>query len=322
MPEQISQSALVPTHSSGQRLDQVATQLFNDYSRAQLQQWIRDGKLSVNGQAVVKPKHRLSGSEQLNLCVELSAHSDDLPEDIPLSVLYKDEHLLVVNKPAGMVVHPGAGNPNGTLVNALLHYDENLALQPRAGIVHRLDKDTSGALLVARDDVTRQLLSAMLKARDIHRYYSALVWGECEAEGTIDLPLGRHPVDRVRMAVRPASDHNARPAVTHYRLQQAFPGMSLLQVKLETGRTHQIRVHLTHQGFPLVGDQTYRNKGSINRLPVDASLQQNLENFPRQCLHAAKLEWQHPISKDMLKVQAPMPEDFADLLEHLNHAID
>ncbi len=320
MTEHISKSAAVPSANSGQRLDQVAAELFRGFSRSQLQQWIRNGNLTVNGKPVAKPNYRLAGSEQLSLSAELTAHGDDLPENIPLQILYNDEYLLVVNKPPGMVVHPGAGNPDGTLVNALLNFDSRLALQPRAGIVHRLDKDTSGALLVARDDATRLLLSAMLKARDIQRYYLALVWGEPEAQATIDLPLGRHPVDRVRMAVRPPDDHNARSAVTHYLLQQRFCGVSLLEVKLETGRTHQIRVHLTHQGFPLVGDQTYRRKGNVIHSQVNESLPQSLAGFPRQCLHAAKLQFEHPVTKQRLKVQAPLPEDFADLLSELNRA--
>ncbi len=317
MTEQISKTASVPAQYAGQRLDQVAVQLFSGFSRGQLQQWIRDGLLTVNGSAVAKPNFRLAGSEQLHLNAELTAHGDDLPEDIPLEILYADEYLMVVNKPPGMVVHPGAGNPDGTLVNALLNHDPGLAVQPRAGIVHRLDKDTSGALLVARNDAVRQLLSAMLKARDIHRYYLALVWGRPDQQGTIDLPLGRHPVDRVRMAVRPAHDHTARQAVTHFRLGKSFNGVSLLEVKLETGRTHQIRVHLTHQGFPLVGDQVYQRKNTVSRLDDSPGLQHQLNHFPRQCLHAFKLQWVHPVTDEELQVEAPLPEDFKGLLGQL-----
>lgn len=304
-------------HAAGQRLDQMAAELFSGFSRSQLQTWIRDGSLTVNGQPVAKPNHRLAGSERLELNARQTAHGDDLPQAIPLDVLYQDDDLLIVNKPPGMVVHPGAGNPDGTLVNALLHYDKSLALQPRAGIVHRLDKDTSGALLVARRDDVRQQLSAMLKARDIHRYYLALVWGVPADDGSIDLPLGRHPVDRVRMAVRPESDRNARPAVTHYRIKRRYPGVTLLNVKLETGRTHQIRVHLTHQGLPLVGDQMYTRKGVERQLQVSDALRQTLLDFPRQCLHAARLRFEHPVSGKRVDIRAPLPADFTQLLEQL-----
>ncbi len=322
MFESIEKSASVPMRSSGQRLDQVAAELFSGFSRGQLQQWIRQGKLTVNGRSVAKPNHRLSGSEQLRLNAELEAHGSDLPEAIALDILYADDHLLVVNKPPGMVVHPGAGNRTGTLVNALLNYDAQLAQQPRAGIVHRLDKDTSGALLIARREVVRLQLSALLKARDIHRHYLALVWGQAPSSGTIDLPLGRHPVDRVRMAVRPEHDRGARTAVTHYRLRRSYPGLSLLDVQLETGRTHQIRVHLTHQGLPLVGDKTYVRKDRQRASLPDTAVLHKLEAFPRQCLHAARLRLRHPVSGEQLQVSAPVPDDFASLLDSLEPTVE
>lgn len=315
---QVSQSARVSIQHCGLRLDQVAAELFSGFSRAQLQQWVRDGKLTVNGQSVAKPKMRLAGSEQLDLNVELEAHGDDLPEDIPLDIVYQDEHLLVVNKPAGMVVHPGAGNRSGTLVNALLHYDPQLALQPRAGLVHRLDKDTSGALLVARNDAIRLQLSAMLKARNIHRHYQALVWGQPPNAGSIDLPLGRHPVDRVRMAVRPADDHNARAAVTHFKRRRKYPGLTLMDIKLETGRTHQIRVHLTHQGYPLVGDKTYVRKGMVHQATVSPELREQLEQFPRQWLHAIRLQFEHPVTLQALDIKAPPPSVLTEVLALLD----
>ncbi len=315
---QVSESVRVPIELRGQRLDQVSAELFSGFSRAQLQQWIRDGKLTVNGQSVLKPKQRMAGSEQLDLNVELEAHGDDLPQDIPLDIVYQDTYLLVVNKPAGMVVHPGAGNRSGTLVNALLHHDPQLALQPRAGIVHRLDKDTSGALLVARQDSTRLQLSAMLKARDIHRYYQALVWGQPPTSGTIDLPLGRHPVDRVRMAVRPEDDHNARQAITHFKRRRKYPGLCLLDIKLETGRTHQIRVHLTHQGFPLVGDKTYVRKGMAQQAEVGLALREQLEQFPRQWLHAIRLQFEHPVTQQILDIDAQPPDELVGLLQQLD----
>lgn len=321
MFEQISKTAFVPINSAGQRLDQVAAELFTDFSRSQLQTWVREGSLLVNGQSVAKPKQRLVGGEQLSLNVQLQAHGDDLPEPIPLNVLYTDEHLLIVNKPPSMVVHPGAGNRTGTLVNALLHYDAGLQVMPRAGIVHRLDKDTSGALLVAKTDTVRQALTAQLKARDIHRHYQALVWGQPPRKGSIDLPLGRHPVDRIKMAVRPEHDTHARHAVTHFKVREQYAGLALLDVKLETGRTHQIRVHLTHQGFPMVGDPLYIRKGSDRQLIASEDVRQQLQLFSRQWLHASRLQLQHPVTGEFLDCKAPLPEDLTDLLELVRSSV-
>jgi len=313
--------AAAPQHA-GQRFDQAAADLFSEFSRSQLQQWIRQGDLRLDGCVVAKPNHKLAGTETLSLEVALQAHSEDQPEAIALASLYEDEHLLMVNKPAGMVVHPGAGNPTGTLVNALLHRYPDLQTMPRAGIVHRLDKLTSGVLMVARSDQVRLRLIEMMQARLISRTYLALVWGRAAPSGTVDAPLGRHPVDRKRMAVHRVDSKHAKSAVTHYKLIKANTAVSLLQVDLETGRTHQIRVHMQHIGLPLVGDPVYaprrqplRSKATPDRLHDD--VYQSLMAFPRQALHARQLRLQHPMSGQQLEVCAPLAADLQSLLATL-----
>lgn len=297
--------------------------MFSDFSRSQLQQWIRSGDLRLDGRAIAKPNHRIAGTETLSLNVTLQAHSNDQPEAIELQVLYADEHLLMVNKSAGLVVHPGAGNPTGTLVNALLHRYPDLASLPRAGIVHRLDKLTSGVLMVARSDEVRLRLIEMLQARQVKRSYLALVWGQPDAANTINAPIGRHPVDRKRMTVHSHDSHNAKPAVTHYQVRQRYALVSLLDVDLQTGRTHQIRVHMQHIGFPLVGDPVYgqRMKKLPSRSqsrPTAPSLLQ-LQQFSRQALHAQQLRLQHPISGEKLAISAALPEDLQTLLNALDN---
>jgi len=314
--------AVVAEQHAGQRFDQVAAELFSEFSRSQLQQWIRSGDLRLDGRVIAKPRHKLAGSETLSLEVTLQAHSEDRPEAIALSLLYEDEHLLMVNKAAGMVVHPGAGNASGTLVNALLHRFPDLDKLPRAGIVHRLDKLTSGVLMIARSDAVRLRLIEMLQARRISRTYLALVWGQAPASGTIDVPLGRHPVDRKRMAVHAAASKSAKPAITHYQRLTSNDDVSLLQVALETGRTHQIRVHMQYIGLPLVGDPVYAPKRSPQRsksasAQLDETAYQSLVDFPRQALHAMRLRLQHPVTAEQLAVTAPLAEDLQGLLDSL-----
>jgi 23S rRNA pseudouridine1911/1915/1917 synthase len=297
-----------PPELAGQRLDQVLAALLPDYSRSRLQAWIREGRVAVDG-AVLAASGRLRGGEQIR--VDLPRQTVDthpIAEAIALDIVYEDAHLLVVNKPAGLVVHPGAGNPTGTLMNALLHHDPGLMDVPRAGIVHRLDKDTTGLLLVARTLQAHKRLVALLAERDVHREYLALVQGQIIAGGTVDAPIGRHRTDRTRMAV---SD-GGRAAVTHYRVAQRFSHHTLLRVMLETGRTHQIRVHLASIGHAVVGDATYARL----RLPPGASLEcrQALAAFRRQALHAAHLELPHPVSDERLEFDAPLPSDMAALL--------
>lgn len=300
-----------PPELAGQRLDQVLAQLLPGYSRSRLQEWIRDGRVAVNG-ALLAASGRLRGGEQI--CVQLPRQNTDAvpaAEAIALAVVYQDADLLVVNKPPGLVVHPGAGNPAGTLMNALLHHDPGLADVPRAGIVHRLDKDTSGLLLVARTLPAHKRLVEQLAEREVHREYQALVQGQIIAGGTVDAPIGRHRTDRTRMAV----SNGGREAVTHYRVAQRFRQHTLLRVMLETGRTHQIRVHLASIGHAVVGDPTYARL----RLPAGASSEcvAALSAFRRQALHAARLELVHPIDDQPLEFSAPLPADMAALLDVL-----
>jgi len=301
----------IPENMAGWRLDKALAALFPDYSRARLQQWIKAGQVQVNAQCL-RAKDKVQGGEQ----VAIQATVDEVvawsAQALPLDVLYEDEDMLVINKPVGWVVHPGTGNPDGTLVNALLHRIPALAQLPRAGLVHRLDKDTSGVLVVACSVLAHTRLVAQLQARAFLREYQAVVNGVLVAGGRIDAPIGRHPTQRVRMAVVASG----KPAVTHYRVMQRYRAHTLLRVKLETGRTHQIRVHLSHQGYPLVGDSLY---GHRLRLPVgsEADFQQVLRNFNRQALHAERLGLNHPRSGEWLEWAVPLPTDMQQLLAGL-----
>ncbi len=306
----VNKQELIDSSHAGQRLDAVLAGLWPDFSRSRITGWIREGKLRVNGQTV-KPKLRVSGGEQIELSAEIEAHSGLEPQAIELEVLIDDPAFLVINKPAGLVVHPGSGNPDGTLVNALLHFDPDLAPLPRAGLIHRLDKDTSGCLLVARTSASHRALVAALKHREIKRHYRALVWGEIIAGGTIDQPLGRHPVDRRRQVVR----HDGRRAVTHYRVARRLRAATLLDVELETGRTHQIRVHLAHQRHPIIGDPLYGRRGAPAGLT--ASRRTAWQRFPRQALHAWQLSFEHPETAVPVQATAPVPDDMRQLIELL-----
>lgn len=307
----ISQQAMVPDEMLGLRFDQVAASLFSEFSRERLKSWLQDGQLTVNGQSV-KPKTRCLGGEVLNLEVTLQEQNTTEPEPMALDIVYEDEHILVVNKPAGLVVHPGAGNWSGTLVNGLLYHDAKLKELPRAGLVHRIDKDTSGLLVVAKNLAAQHHLSKQLADKSVYRIYDAVVVGHVIAGGTVDQPIKRHPVERTRMSVQPGG----RASVTHYRVLERFGTHTLVQAQLETGRTHQIRVHLSHIGFPLVGDPMY---GSRRRLPQGASqnLIKNLQNFKRQALHARKLGLVHPQTAKNMQFEAPWPDDFSQLVQAL-----
>jgi len=304
-------TAKVPEELAGMRLDQCLAEVFPDYSRSKLQTWIKSGRVRVNGISL-KAKDKLDGGEEIELDAEAEAVLECEAEDIPLDIVYEDEAILIINKPAGLVVHPAVGNWHGTLVNALLHHDPNLNALPRAGIVHRLDKETSGLLMVAKNLQAHNSLTAQLQERSITREYLALVKGWMTAGGTIDEPIGRHPVDRKRNAVRDDGKH----AVTHYRLEQHFKRHTLVRVKLETGRTHQIRVHMAHIHYPLMGDQVY---GGRFQMPADCSdkLEQVLRNFKRQALHAVKLGLEHPHSGEYCEWEQPVPEDMQQLLDAL-----
>jgi 23S rRNA pseudouridine1911/1915/1917 synthase len=315
MAEQIQLSARIPETAAGRRLDQVLAELFPEFSRSRLQQWVNSGEVLLNGE-VVAVRYKVAGGERVDIGARLPVESAVQPQAIPLDICYQDEHLLIINKPAGLVVHPAAGNPDGTLQNALLHYDASLAALPRAGIVHRLDKDTSGLMVVARTLKAHKSLVEQLQTRQVHREYLALVQGEVTTGGSIDAPIGRHPRDRLRMAVVPSG----KPAVTHYRVLQRFPAYTLLKVRLETGRTHQIRVHMASIHHPLVGDPLY---GGRLRLPRGASarLRDMLSGFRRQALHARRLEFHHPSSGKPVGWEVDIPDDFAALLTVLREEV-
>lgn len=304
-------SATVPPEAAGRRLDQVLAELFPSHSRSRLKAWIEAGRVRLDG-AQPKPRERLVGGERVEVQPLQEAASDVLPQAIPLVIVHEDAHLLVVDKPAGLVVHPGAGNPDQTLQNALLAHDAALAALPRAGIVHRLDKDTSGLLVVARTLETHTELVRLLAAREISRDYSAVCCGVLTGGGTVDAPIGRHRSDRLRMTVRA----DGREAVTHYRLIERFRAHTHLKVMLETGRTHQIRVHLAHLGHPIVGDPLY---GKRLALPRGASpgLVEALRGFRRQALHAARLAFVHPVSACPMTFESPLPADLRALLAAL-----
>ncbi len=311
-------TAEVPFESAGKRLDQVLVDIFPDYSRNKLQTWVKAGRVTVNAQQL-KAKDRLEGGETLILDAEAEEVTEYLAENIPLDIIYEDDDILIVNKPAGFVVHPGAGNWTGTLQNALLFYLPEAVTIPRSGIVHRIDKDTSGLLMVAKTLAAHHSLIEQLQARDIHREYLAITIGRMTGGGTLDEPIGRHPTERKKFAVR----DNGKPAITHYRVIERFLRNTLIQVKLETGRTHQIRVHMAHIRMPLVGDPMYSGRF---QMPKDcgADLEQVLRQFKRQALHAEKLGLIHPRTGEYLEWQQAIPEDMRALLAALraNDALD
>lgn len=304
-------TARVPEELAGMRLDQCLAEMFPDYSRSKLQTWIKAGRVLVDGEQR-KGRDKLDGGEEIELDAEAEPVLECEAEDIPLDIIYEDDSLLIVNKPAGLVVHPAVGNWQGTLVNALLHHAPSLESLPRAGIVHRIDKDTSGLLMVAKTLKAHNSLVEQLQERTINREYLALVKGWMTAGGTVDEPIGRHPVDRKRNAVR----RDGKEAVTHYRLEQRFKRHTLIRVKLETGRTHQIRVHMAHINYPLVGDPVY---GGRFQMPAECSpeLAEALRNFKRQALHAAKLGLDHPETGEYCEWEQAMPEDMQNLIKLL-----
>ena len=304
-------AAKVPAAAAGRRLDQVLTELFPDYSRSRLQAWIKTGRVTVNGQ-VPRPRDKVWEGDELALQAVESVETPWTGEAMALDVVYEDADILVINKPAGLVVHPAAGNWAGTLVNALLHHAPELAHLPRAGVVHRLDKDTSGLLVVARTLAAHKSLVAQLQARTVKREYHAVVNGVMTAGGTVEAPIARHPVDRKRMAVV----GGGREAVSHYRVVERFRAHTHITVQLETGRTHQIRVHMAHIHHSLVGDPTY---GGRLRLPpaCTEALRTALRAFKRQALHAGALGLLHPARGEAMHWEVPLPADMAQLLEVL-----
>jgi len=311
-PKLDSLEAMVPIQCHGMRLDQVAAELFPEYSRNRLATWIKEGRLTVDGRTV-KPRDKATASAQLTLLVADEPVTDWQPQSLPLKVIFEDEHILVVNKPAGVVVHPAAGHADGTLANALLAHAPELGALPRGGIVHRLDKETSGIMFVARSSLAHKSLVAQLSERTVSRTYCAVCTGALTGGGKIDAPIDRHPTARTKMAV--VAD--GKPAVTHFRIAHRFKHYTQLQVNLETGRTHQIRVHMAHRKWPLIGDPVY---GGRQRVPAGASdlLMSTLRSFPRQALHAQALEFEHPASGDWMEFETELPDDLVNLLEILD----
>ena len=302
----------IPPEYAGQRLDQALAQLLPDYSRARLQQWLKAGHIQVDGQ-LRRARDRVLGGERVSGQWSEPATLSHRGQAIPLDICYEDAELLIINKPAGLVVHPAAGNPDGTLLNALLHHAPELAALPRAGLVHRLDKDTTGLLVVARTLRAHSALVEQLQQRTLGREYQAVVNGRLVAGGCIDAPLGRHPVDRKRMAVV----SSGKTAITHYRVQTRFRAHTQVHIQLQTGRTHQIRVHFSHRRHPIVGDPLY---GGRPRVPAQASAEciEALRSFPRQALHAARLSLIHPASGEPLSCSAELPDDMVNLLSVLH----
>ena len=304
----IELNAEVPYEMGGQRLDQVAALLFAEHSRSRLSAWIKEGRLTVDG-AVLRPRDIVHGGAQLALKAEQEAQGEWIAQDIELNIVYEDDQILVIDKPAGLVVHPAAGHADGTLLNALLHHVPDIINVPRAGIVHRLDKDTTGLMVVAKTIEAQTRLVDQLQKRSVSRIYECIVIGVVTSGGKINAPIGRSSSQRQRMAV---SD-GGKPAVSHYRVLERYRSHTHVRVKLETGRTHQIRVHMSHVGYPLVGDPVY---GGRFRIPPAAnpSMVQSLKEFPRQALHARFLELDHPITGERMKWQSPLPDDFVWLL--------
>lgn len=312
MAEIIQHRDTVPESCLGKRFDQTLAEMFPDYSRSRLKEWILAGHVTVNGQVIDKAREKMFGGEQIAINTEIEAEIRFEAQDIPLNIVYEDDDILVINKPAGLVVHPGAGNPDGTVLNALLHHCPKLDVVPRAGIVHRLDKDTTGLMVVAKTIAAQTNLVESLQAREITREYEAVANGIMTAGGIVDEPIGRHATKRTHMAVT----FSGRPSVTHYRVMEKFRLHTRLRLRLETGRTHQIRVHMAHITHPLVGDPVY---GGRPRPPKNASeeLREMLRQFKRQALHAAMLSLYHPITGELMTWHADVPKDMVALTDML-----
>lgn len=296
---------------SGYRLDQALSLMLPDYSRSRIQDWIKSGFITLNDKTV-KPREKVYLGDRLNLDIPETTKTFDSPQPIEFEVLYEDEHLFVINKPAGLVVHPAAGHQQGTLVNGLLYRDPQLEQLPRAGIVHRLDKDTTGVMVVARSLPAHNALVDALQQREVKREYVAIARGVITAGRTIDEPIARHPVDRKRMSIQ----ENGKHAITHFTVAERYRYHSLIDVRLETGRTHQIRVHLAHIRYPLLGDQVYGGRFSLPA-GVSVEMEQALRNFKRQALHARRLSFAHPVSGEALSFEAPIAADMVHMIEVL-----
>ena len=309
-PNTIQLEASTEAAHFGLRLDLVLADLFPEYSRSKLKTWIQDGNVAVNGEVITVPRHKMQMDELVTVQAEMDVQVTSEAQDIALNIVFEDEHILVINKPADLVVHPGAGNPSGTVLNALLNHCPEIDKVPRAGIVHRLDKDTTGLMVVAKTIPAQTHLVDQLQRREMSREYEAVALGTMVAGGIVDAPIGRHATKRTHMAVR----EMGKPAVTHFRVIEKFRAYTHLRLKLETGRTHQIRVHMAHIKHPLLGDQVY---GGRPRLPKGASEEfiAALRGFQRQALHAAQLSLFHPETEEWMTWKAPLPQDMQDLLK-------
>jgi 23S rRNA pseudouridine1911/1915/1917 synthase len=306
-------SLTIPEELDKQRLDRALAQLLPDYSRVRIKEWIQQGYVTVNKLQVTTPRHSVRSDDAVEVQATLAAQITDMPEAIQLNIAYEDNDVLIINKQPGLIAHPGAGHPSGTLVNALLHHDNSLNKLPRAGLIHRLDKDTSGLLIIGKNSISHDRLLKMMQQRSIKRQYLAVCQGILISGGTIEEPIGRDPRSRIKMAVV----QSGKPAITHYRVIKKYRAHTLLSIELETGRTHQIRVHFTHKGYPLIGDRTYRKQKALEN-PISDDLKKTCQQFKRQALHAEKLTLTHPISQEILTVEAPIPDDIAALLEALD----
>ncbi|MGI1986781.1 23S rRNA pseudouridine(1911/1915/1917) synthase RluD [Shewanella glacialipiscicola] len=312
MTQEINLKSEISATQTGLRLDLALAELFPDYSRTRIKEWILSDAVYVDGVVVNKPREKVYELQQIVIDATLEEEVHAAAQAIDLDIIYEDDDIIVINKQAGLVVHPGAGNADGTLMNALLHHCPYIEHVPRAGIVHRLDKDTTGLMVVAKTVEAQTHLVAALQAREIVREYEAIVMGTMTGGGTVDEPIGRHPTKRTHMAVH----HSGKPAVTHYRVAEKFRNHTRLRLRLESGRTHQIRVHMEYIGHVLVGDPTY---GGRPKPPKYASPEffDILKNFKRQALHAVRLELAHPVSCEIMSWQAPIPEDMVILTKAL-----
>ncbi|HAS6235364.1 TPA: 23S rRNA pseudouridine(1911/1915/1917) synthase RluD [Vibrio vulnificus] len=312
MAQQIELTNTVKDSQLGQRLDQAIAELFADFSRSRLKEWLLEGKVTVDGSVVTKPRTKVMGGEVITVLGELEDEVRWEAQDIPLDIVYEDDDILVINKPRDFVVHPGAGTPDGTVLNALLFHCPEVAEVPRAGIVHRLDKDTTGLMVVAKTVPAQTRLVRALQKRNITREYEAIAIGRMTAGGKVDKPIGRHATKRTLMAVSPMG----KPAVTHFRVAEHFREHTRIRLRLETGRTHQIRVHMSYLQHPLLGDAAY---GGRARIPAGASEEVTamIRNFDRQALHAVMLRFEHPITGEEMEFHAPVPDDMVELTETL-----
>ncbi|PJC85013.1 23S rRNA pseudouridine(1911/1915/1917) synthase RluD [Vibrio sp. HA2012] len=312
MAQQIELTNKVKESQLGQRLDQAVAELFSDFSRSRLKEWLLDGKVQVNGEVITKPRTRVMGGEEITVQAELEDEERWEAQEVPLNIVYEDDDIIVIDKPRDLVVHPGAGTPDGTVLNGLLYHYPPIAEVPRAGIVHRLDKDTTGLMVVAKTVPAQTRLVRALQKRDITREYEAIAIGTMTAGGKVEKPIGRHATKRTLMAV----NEMGKPAVTHYRVAEHFREHTRIRLRLETGRTHQIRVHMSYIQHPLLGDIAY---GGRARIPKGASdeLAEMIRSFDRQALHAVMLRFNHPISGEPLEFHAPVPEDMVAMAEAL-----